>query len=158
MSFVSWHAMKIIAEQVFGKNWGEKTSPCRKAVVAISAHRALFGNNPYLPARAVHFVIPVGLAILATEFVWAQRWLQRWRNLISKTQWPLQGGKSAAVQTAIHPRHPPARNKIRCPCLHGSLRQSVRPWPTQFARDGQSHPPGFGLFRHADKTGQIIGL
>ena len=28
-------------------------------------------------------VIPLGLAILATEFVWARRWLQKARSLVS---------------------------------------------------------------------------
>jgi uncharacterized protein (TIGR02611 family) len=39
-------------------------------------------------------VIPLGLAVLATEFVWAKRWLQRVRNLISS------GKKSATESSA----------------------------------------------------------
>ncbi len=36
-----------------------------------------------LPGPAV-VVIPIGLAILATEFAWARRWLQRIRDEIQK--------------------------------------------------------------------------
>jgi uncharacterized protein (TIGR02611 family) len=38
-----------------------------------------------LPGPAF-IVIPAGLAILATEFVWARRWLQQVRNLLRKTK------------------------------------------------------------------------
>jgi hypothetical protein len=36
-----------------------------------------------LPGPAF-LVIPIGLAILATEFVWARRWLKRARNMTNK--------------------------------------------------------------------------
>jgi len=36
-----------------------------------------------LPAPAI-LVIPAGLAILAIEFVWARRWLLKFRGFISK--------------------------------------------------------------------------
>lgn len=36
-----------------------------------------------LPGPAV-LVIPVGLAILATEFVWARRWLRRARGMVHR--------------------------------------------------------------------------
>jgi len=42
-----------------------------------------------LPGPAV-LVIPLGLALLATEFVWAKRWLQRVHDLITS------GKRSAA--------------------------------------------------------------
>ncbi len=38
-----------------------------------------------LPGPAV-VVIPIGLAILATEFVWARRWLQRARKLFKRVK------------------------------------------------------------------------
>ncbi|MDB6121471.1 MAG: putative rane protein [Pedosphaera sp.] len=38
-----------------------------------------------LPGPAF-IVIPAGLAILATEFVWAQRWLHKTRNLLRKAK------------------------------------------------------------------------
>jgi tellurite resistance protein TerC len=36
-----------------------------------------------LPGPAV-LVIPIGLAVLATEFVWARRWLRKARKLFKK--------------------------------------------------------------------------
>ena len=33
-------------------------------------------------------VIPLGLAILATEFVWAKRWLQKAKGLLVKSKQP----------------------------------------------------------------------
>lgn len=38
-----------------------------------------------LPGPAF-IVIPLGLAILATEFIWAQRWLSKARDLVKKAQ------------------------------------------------------------------------
>lgn len=38
-----------------------------------------------LPGPAV-LVIPLGLAILATEFLWARRWLRRARGLFKKVK------------------------------------------------------------------------
>jgi tellurite resistance protein TerC len=38
-----------------------------------------------LPGPAI-VVIPVGLAILGTEFVWARRWLRRAREMLKETK------------------------------------------------------------------------
>lgn len=38
-----------------------------------------------LPGPAV-VVIPLGLAILSTEFLWARRWLQKARDLFNRTK------------------------------------------------------------------------
>ena len=38
-----------------------------------------------LPGPAV-VVIPVGLAVLATEFVWARRWLRKARKLMQQAK------------------------------------------------------------------------
>jgi len=37
----------------------------------------------FLPGPAF-IVIPIGLAILATEFAWARRWLHKVRNLVKR--------------------------------------------------------------------------
>lgn len=39
----------------------------------------------FLPGPAF-IVIPAGLAILATEFVWARRWLNKLRQLVKKVK------------------------------------------------------------------------
>ena len=38
-----------------------------------------------LPGPAV-VVVPLGLAILATEFIWARRWLRKGRKLFKKAR------------------------------------------------------------------------
>jgi tellurite resistance protein TerC len=72
----------------------------KKAVVAIMGGTVLAIGIVMivLPGPAV-LVIPAGLAILATEFVWAQRWLdkakgmcQRWKERrAKKSSVPIQG-------------------------------------------------------------------
>jgi tellurite resistance protein TerC len=43
-----------------------------------------------LPGLAV-VVIPIGLAVLATEFVWARRWLRKARKLFKKAKASISG-------------------------------------------------------------------
>jgi len=59
--------------------------PFKKIVVAVVGGTVLvFGLALLvLPGPAI-LVIPVGLAILATEFVWARRWLRRARGMVNK--------------------------------------------------------------------------
>jgi tellurite resistance protein TerC len=60
-------------------------SPGRKIIIAIIGTTVLiFGIVLIvLPGPAV-IVIPIGLAILATEFIWAQRLIERGRAIIKK--------------------------------------------------------------------------
>lgn len=44
----------------------------------------LFGIVLLVLPGPAFLVIPLGLAILATEFVWARRWLKRARNMTNK--------------------------------------------------------------------------
>jgi tellurite resistance protein TerC len=44
-----------------------------------------------LPGPAL-LVIPLGLAILGTEFVWARRWLQKARAMLKETKDRITGG------------------------------------------------------------------
>jgi len=59
----------------------------KRAVVAIIGGTVLLIGICLivLPGPAV-LVIPAGLAILATEFVWARRWLQKARILFDKAR------------------------------------------------------------------------
>jgi len=59
--------------------------PFKKIVVAVVGGTVLvFGLALLvLPGPAI-LVIPVGLAILATEFVWARRWLRRARGMVNQ--------------------------------------------------------------------------
>ena len=56
----------------------------RKIVIAVVGFTLLVLGVAMivLPGPAL-LVIPLGLALLATEFVWAKRWLERMRNLIT---------------------------------------------------------------------------
>jgi tellurite resistance protein TerC len=83
----------------------------RKTIVAIIGGTVLlFGIILIFLPGPSFLVIPAGLAILATEFVWAQRWLQRVKNLIDKTRSRFKGGKSADAQNNS-PSSPPASTK-----------------------------------------------
>lgn len=59
--------------------------PFKKIVVAVVGGTVLVLGLALLvlPGPAV-LVIPVGLAILATEFVWARRWLRRARGIVHR--------------------------------------------------------------------------
>lgn len=57
-----------------------------------------------LPGPAI-VVIPLGLAILATEFVWARRWLQKARSLVTMGKKPTRppSSPSSASETGSKP-------------------------------------------------------
>ena len=57
----------------------------RRIVIAVVGTSVLLLGIVMLvtPGPAV-VVIPIGLAILAVEFVWAQRWLKKLRQMISR--------------------------------------------------------------------------
>ena len=46
-----------------------------------------------LPGPAI-IVVPLGLAILATEFIWARRWLKKVRALVQEARNKVSGKKS----------------------------------------------------------------
>ncbi len=83
----------------------------RKAIIAIIGGTVLVIGIAmiFLPGPSI-LVIPAGLAILATEFVWARRWLQRVRNLIDKTRGRFKNGRAAVPQNSS-PSSPPASTK-----------------------------------------------
>lgn len=57
----------------------------RRIVVAIvGASVVLLGVIMLVTPGPAFIVIPLGLAILAIEFVWARRWLQKLREMISQ--------------------------------------------------------------------------
>ena len=60
--------------------------PARKPVVAVVGGTVvLVGIAMVVLPGPAFVVIPLGLAILATEFVWARRWLKRARALLPQT-------------------------------------------------------------------------
>ena len=72
----------------------------RRVIIAvIGATVLLFGTALiFLPGPAV-VVIPVGLAILATEFVWARRWLRRVRKIFNRAKQKISGKDKAGRQS-----------------------------------------------------------
>jgi hypothetical protein len=67
-----------------------------------------------LPGPAI-LVIPAGLAILATEFVWARHWLKQGRAFGPRWKAARANGQSrwAAFRAALAPPPPPAESAPR---------------------------------------------
>jgi tellurite resistance protein TerC len=66
--------------------------PVRRAVIAVIGGTILLLGLAMivLPGPAV-VVIPVGLAVLATEFIWARRWLRKARKMFQKAKASVTG-------------------------------------------------------------------
>jgi tellurite resistance protein TerC len=60
------------------------TTGRRIAVAVVGVSVLLLGIIMIVTPGPAVVVIPVGLAILAIEFVWARRWLKKLRELISR--------------------------------------------------------------------------
>lgn len=60
----------------------------------------LLGPLPFVPAIVL---VPLGLAILATEFVWAQRLLKKVKERTRAAASSLRGGSQAPDLQATHP-------------------------------------------------------
>jgi tellurite resistance protein TerC len=59
--------------------------PFKKIIVAMVGGTILLTGLALLVLPGPAFiVIPIGLAVLATEFVWARRWLKRARGMVNK--------------------------------------------------------------------------
>lgn len=57
----------------------------RVVVLVVGCTVLIMGIIMLVTPGPAFIVIPTGLAILATEYVWARVWLQRLRNRISNT-------------------------------------------------------------------------
>jgi hypothetical protein len=79
----------------------------RKVIVAVVGSTVLLLGLAMvvLPGPAI-VVIPLGLAILATEFVWARRWLQRTRDFVGRRD--KKRGSAAAPSAPTGRPAPPA--------------------------------------------------
>ncbi len=60
------------------------TTARRIVVALVGSSVVLLGVIMLVTPGPALIVIPLGLAILAIEFVWARRWLQRLREMISE--------------------------------------------------------------------------
>jgi tellurite resistance protein TerC len=86
----------------------------RRLVVAVIGGTVLLVGAAMivLPGPAV-VVIPVGLAILATEFVWARRLLERVRNGMQRVAPPVAPDGSERDRDDTSPRRRPRRDDAR---------------------------------------------
>jgi uncharacterized protein (TIGR02611 family) len=67
----------------------------RRIVIAIvGASVLLIGIVMIVTPGPALIVIPVGLAILAVEFVWARRWLKKLREMISRRSAEKRGDRA----------------------------------------------------------------
>jgi tellurite resistance protein TerC len=60
------------------------TTGRRIVIAVVGASVLLLGVIMLVTPGPALLVIPLGLAILALEFVWARRWLQKLREMISQ--------------------------------------------------------------------------
>ncbi len=56
----------------------------RIVIAVVGSSVLLIGMIMIVTPGPAFVVIPIGLAILAVEFVWARRWLQKLREMISR--------------------------------------------------------------------------
>jgi tellurite resistance protein TerC len=67
--------------------WDDTPPLVRRVIVGLIGTTVLLIGIALLVLPGPAFVvIPLGLAILATEFVWARRWLQRARDLMHRVK------------------------------------------------------------------------
>jgi tellurite resistance protein TerC len=69
----------------------------RVAVAIVGSSVLLLGIVMLVTPGPALIVIPVGLTILAIEFVWARRWLRKLRELISR-----RGAESRGERVESH--------------------------------------------------------
>ena len=73
----------------------------RRIVVAVVGASVLFlGIIMIVTPGPAFIVIPIGLAILAIEFVWARHWLKKLREMISR-----RGREDRAERAEGHRKH-----------------------------------------------------
>ena len=82
-------------ERILGRAGLGRGSPVRKVVIAIIGTTILVIGVALLVLPGPAFiVIPVGLAILASEFIWARRLLERGRAFVKR----IRGRKKEAAE------------------------------------------------------------
>ncbi len=147
-------AMNFSLSKYFEKLGLNNVPRVRKTIVAIIGGTVLlFGIVLIFLPGPSFLVIPAGLAILATEFVWAQRWLQRVKNLIDKTRSRFktrQSGRRSEDQPVFPARQHEIEFAAVITAVFDADASAVR--HHDFPRDGQSQSGArFCLFRHTIK-------
>jgi uncharacterized protein (TIGR02611 family) len=119
------------SDQSLGKTQVPGLVQARRVVVAVIGFTVLVVGVCLLVLPGPAFiVIPAGLAILATEFVWARRWLRKAKNKFHEVKSNYFGGKPADQSAANDARstgdltrisQDPVRNPPEKPRLRDSL-------------------------------------
>jgi hypothetical protein len=111
----------------------------RVIVAVVGGTILLFGFALLVLPGPAFLVIPLGLAILATEFVWARRWLKRAKGMVDKR-------KAKRTTRAL---------KVTCLRCLGRWRQRAHAcWPTHPANPPAPPRPTRGSHSHAPETGE----
>jgi tellurite resistance protein TerC len=72
------------------------TTGRRIAIALVGTSVLLLGIVMLVAPGPAFIVIPVGLAILAIEFVWARHWLKKLREMISRRSAESRGDRAQA--------------------------------------------------------------
>jgi tellurite resistance protein TerC len=72
------------------------TTGRRITVAVVGTSVLLLGIAMLVTPGPAFIVIPVGLAILAIEFVWARHWLKKLREMISRRSAERRGNRAEA--------------------------------------------------------------
>jgi tellurite resistance protein TerC len=114
----------------------------RVVITVVGGTVLLFGLALLVLPGPAFLVIPIGLAILATEFVWARRWLRRAKGMVDRRK---AGRTTRALGFAFRRRGEHLLNWVRAR-LGLAIRRSRprRTRPADPAAAGTGAPPGAG--------------
>ncbi len=95
--------MRFSIKRLFNRWHLDNIKVVRRVIVSVvGATVVLIGIALLVLPGPAFVVIPVGLAILATEYAWARRWLRKVRRLASDV---VSGPKPAAIRDLASSTH-----------------------------------------------------
>jgi len=96
--------------------------PVKKAIViVIGGTVLLLGVVMMITPGPAFLVIPLGLAILAIEFVWARRWLKRIKKSVSSVKERVMGNGKGTGAVASATANGTSKEKIKPSPSNGSM-------------------------------------
>jgi putative transmembrane protein PGPGW len=96
----------------------------RRVIVSVVGASVLLIGIALLVLPGLAFVvIPVGLAILATEYAWARRWLRKARRIASDG---VSGRKRTSVPDLVSPSHRGEHEKRASECAEDQAHEPER--------------------------------
>ena len=95
--------MRFFIKRFFSRWHTDNVKVVRRVIVSVVGATVLLIGIALLVLPGPAFVvIPVGLAILATEYAWARRWLRKVRRLASDV---VSGRKPTSVSDLVSSNH-----------------------------------------------------